>query len=88
MTVNDFSDMFVPLVDGFLVRPEESARMLESLLDFIPQIFAQSRQTDTILYPVIQSGMRALEVLQTDKHVISFSAKLFFHSITVTFFAE
>lgn len=62
MTVNDFSDMFVPLVDGFLVRCEESGKMLDAILDYIPRIFAESRQTDTILYPAIQAGMRALEV--------------------------
>lgn len=62
MTVNDFSDMFVPVVDGFLVRLEESGEMLDTLLDYIPKIFAGSRETDTILFPVIQSGMRALEV--------------------------
>lgn len=62
MTVNDFSDMFVPVVDGFLVRLEESGEMLDTLLDYIPKIFAGSRETDTILLPVIQSGMRALEV--------------------------
>ncbi|XP_055346247.1 protein transport protein Sec24C-like isoform X2 [Paramacrobiotus metropolitanus] len=61
MTVNDFTDMFVPIVDGFLVKLEESGKMLDSLLEYIPQIFANSRETDTILYPVIQSGMRALE---------------------------
>ena len=87
MTVNDFSDMFVPLVDGFLVRLEESGAMFDKLLQEIPKIFADARQTDTILYPAIQAGMRALEVpFLFNPRVFSFVQSflfrlIFFHSI-------
>jgi hypothetical protein len=33
-----------------------------SLLDQIPQTFANSQETETILEPVIQSGIQALKV--------------------------
>jgi protein transport protein SEC24 len=33
-----------------------------SLLDQIPQTFANTKETETILAPVIQSGIQALKV--------------------------
>ncbi len=33
-----------------------------SLLDQIPQTFAKTQETETILAPVIQSGLQALKV--------------------------
>ncbi|OQV24771.1 Protein transport protein Sec24C [Hypsibius exemplaris] len=76
MTVNDFSDMFVPLVDGFLVRLEESGQMFDKLLQEIPKIFADARQTDTILYPAIQAGMRALEAAGCPGKIFVFNFSL------------
>ncbi len=35
---------------------------ISSLLDQIPQTFANTQETETILAPVIQSGMQALKV--------------------------
>jgi protein transport protein SEC24 len=35
---------------------------IDSLLDQIPQTFAKTQETETILAPVIQSGLQALKV--------------------------
>ncbi|EIW66261.1 hypothetical protein TREMEDRAFT_35099 [Tremella mesenterica DSM 1558] len=38
MVVSDLDDMFVPLIDGFLVSPRHSRTQIESLLDLLPSI--------------------------------------------------
>lgn len=62
LVVGDVNEMFMPLLDGFLVDPEESASVIDSLMEQIPEMFADTRETETILYPVIQAGMEALKV--------------------------
>jgi len=54
--------MFVPLVEGLLVDAEESELVIDSLLEQIPQMFGQTRETDTVLGPVIQAGKEAFKV--------------------------
>ncbi|XP_005101853.1 protein transport protein Sec24C [Aplysia californica] len=61
MVVSDLEDMFVPLVDGFLVKLSESAAVIDSLLSQIPQLFAESKETEMVLGPVIQAGLDALK---------------------------
>uniref|UniRef100_A0A669EZ95 SEC24 homolog C, COPII coat complex component n=1 Tax=Oreochromis niloticus TaxID=8128 RepID=A0A669EZ95_ORENI len=61
MVVSDVSDMFVPLLDGFLVNVNESRQVIESLLDQIPEMFADTRETETVFGPVIQAGLEALK---------------------------
>ena len=48
-----------PINDRFLIR---------SLLDQIPQSFASSQETETILAPVIQSGIQALKVSDKNRN--------------------
>ncbi|BFZ03064.1 hypothetical protein BsWGS_06104 [Bradybaena similaris] len=60
MVVSDLEDMFVPLVDGFLVKLSESSAVIDSLLSQIPQLFADSKETELVLGPVIQAGLDAL----------------------------
>jgi len=62
MIVSDLEDIFVPLLDGFLCLPDESRVVINSLLEQIPQTFANTQETETILAPVIQSGLQALKV--------------------------
>ena len=62
MTVGDVNDMFVPLVDGFMVNAEESEAVIDSLMEQIPQMFSETRETETILGPVIQAGKEAFKV--------------------------
>uniref|UniRef100_A0A667Z3S6 SEC24 homolog C, COPII coat complex component n=1 Tax=Myripristis murdjan TaxID=586833 RepID=A0A667Z3S6_9TELE len=61
LVVSDVSDMFVPLLDGFLVNVNESRMVIESLLDQIPEMFADTRETETVFGPVIQAGLEALK---------------------------
>uniref|UniRef100_A0AAR2JA92 SEC24 homolog C, COPII coat complex component n=1 Tax=Pygocentrus nattereri TaxID=42514 RepID=A0AAR2JA92_PYGNA len=61
MVVSDVADMFVPLLDGFLVNVSESRVVIESLLDQIPDMFADTRETETVFGPVIQAGLEALK---------------------------
>ncbi|XP_018421524.1 PREDICTED: protein transport protein Sec24C isoform X3 [Nanorana parkeri] len=60
MVVSDVADMFVPLLDGFLVNVNESRTVITSLLDQIPELFADTRETETVFGPVIQAGLEAL----------------------------
>lgn len=62
MVVGDVQDVFMPLLDGFLCSPEESEAVIDSLMLQIPQMFADSRETETILAPAIQAGLEALTV--------------------------
>uniref|UniRef100_A0A8C7X3I3 SEC24 homolog C, COPII coat complex component n=1 Tax=Oryzias sinensis TaxID=183150 RepID=A0A8C7X3I3_9TELE len=61
LVVSDVSDMFVPLLDGFLVNVNDSRQVIESLLDQIPEMFADTRETETVFGPVIQAGLEALK---------------------------
>ncbi|KAL0984102.1 hypothetical protein UPYG_G00137110 [Umbra pygmaea] len=61
MVVSDVSDMFLPLLDGFLVNVNESRVVIDSLLDQIPEMFADTRETETVFGPVIQAGLEALK---------------------------
>uniref|UniRef100_A0A3P9LR50 SEC24 homolog C, COPII coat complex component n=1 Tax=Oryzias latipes TaxID=8090 RepID=A0A3P9LR50_ORYLA len=61
LVVSDMSDMFVPLLDGFLVNVNDSRQVIESLLDQIPEMFADTRETETVFGPVIQAGLEALK---------------------------
>ncbi|RMC11639.1 hypothetical protein DUI87_11761 [Hirundo rustica rustica] len=63
MVVSDVADMFVPLLDGFLVNVNESRTVIASLLDQIPEMFADTRETETVFAPVIQAGLEALKTL-------------------------
>ena len=62
MIVSDLEDIFVPLLDGFLCLPQDSRGVINSLLEQIPQTFANTQETETILAPVIQAGVQALKV--------------------------
>ena len=62
MTVGDVDDMFVPLVDGLMCSLEESESVIDSLLEQIPIMFGETRETETILAPVIQAGKEAFKV--------------------------
>lgn len=74
MVVSDVADMFVPLLDGFLVNVNESRAVINSLLEQIPEMFGDTRETETVFGPVIQAGLEALKAAEC-------AGKLFiFHS--------
>ena len=61
LVVGDVDDMFVPMVDGFLVKLSEADSVIQSLLEQLPELFGQSRETEVVLGPVIQAGLDALK---------------------------
>ncbi|XP_054715846.1 protein transport protein Sec24C-like [Uloborus diversus] len=74
LVVSDVNDMFMPLLDGFLVEISEAEHVINSLVEQIPTIFADSRETETVLGPAIQAGLEALKAAEC-------AGKLFvFHS--------
>ncbi|XP_026071727.1 protein transport protein Sec24D-like isoform X2 [Carassius auratus] len=74
MVVSDVAEMFVPLLDGFLANFQESRAVINNLLDQIPDMFADTNESETVFAPVIQAGVEALKAAEC-------SGKLFiFHS--------
>nr|XP_020467099.1 protein transport protein Sec24D [Monopterus albus] len=74
MVVSDTAEMFVPLLDGFLVNYQDSRAVIYNLLDQIPDMFADTNESETIFAPVIQAGVEAFKAAEC-------SGKLFiFHS--------
>eukprot|EP00092_Neocalanus_flemingeri_P059085 GFUD01070535.1.p1 GENE.GFUD01070535.1~~GFUD01070535.1.p1 ORF type:complete len:1158 (+),score=343.89 GFUD01070535.1:243-3716(+) len=61
MTVGDVEDMFVPLAEGLMVDLDKSEAVIDSLLQSIPAMFAETRETETVLGPVIQAGKEAFK---------------------------
>merc|ERR1711953_130401 len=76
MTVGDVNDMFVPLVDGFMVNAEESEAVIDSLMEQNPQMFSETRETETILGPVIQAGKEAFKAANCAGKLIVFHHNL------------
>ncbi|KAF9382274.1 COPII coat Sec23p-Sfb3p heterodimer component [Mortierella sp. AD011] len=61
MVVPDVGDIFVPLNTGFLVDPVTSQAIIESLLDMLPQLFAENKITEPVIGAVVQAVRMALE---------------------------
>ncbi|XP_060031430.1 protein transport protein Sec24C isoform X2 [Erinaceus europaeus] len=76
MVVSDVADMFVPLLDGFLVNVNESRAVITSLLDQIPEMFVDTRETETVFAPVIQAGMEALKAAECAGKLFLFHTSL------------
>ncbi|XP_065058870.1 protein transport protein Sec24C-like [Rhopilema esculentum] len=76
MVVSDINDVFVPLVDGFLVDVKKAKVIVDSLLDMIPDLFSETRETDVILGPVVQAGMEALKAANISGKVFIFHTSL------------
>uniref|UniRef100_A0A8B9R0K5 Uncharacterized protein n=1 Tax=Anas platyrhynchos TaxID=8839 RepID=A0A8B9R0K5_ANAPL len=49
MVVSDVGEVFVPLLDGFLVSFQESRTVVNNLLDQIPEMFADTKESICIL---------------------------------------
>jgi len=62
MIVGDTSEVFMPLLDGFLCDPEQSSQVIDALMEQISTQFNETRTTETILLPAIKAGMEALKV--------------------------
>jgi protein transport protein SEC24 len=76
MTVGDVDDMFVPLAQGLMVDLEKSEAVIDSLLEQIPRMFAETRETETILGPVIQAGKEAFKAANMAGKLVVFHHNL------------
>ena len=72
----DMSEVFVPVVDGFLVTLEEAQVHLETLMNLIPALHGAEKKADSILIPAIQAGCAALKAAQRPGKVIMFHSGL------------
>ncbi|XP_043425497.1 protein transport protein Sec24D isoform X1 [Prionailurus bengalensis] len=76
MVVTDVGEVFVPLLDGFLVNYQESQSVIHNLLDQIPEMFADSNENETVFAPVIQAGMEALKAADCPGKLFIFHSSL------------
>ena len=76
MVVGDVHEMFMPLLDGFLVDPVESEALIDFLMDQIPKMFGDTRETETILLPAIQAGLEALKASDCAGKLLIFHSSL------------
>ncbi|KAK2583030.1 hypothetical protein KPH14_009072 [Odynerus spinipes] len=76
MVVGDVHDVFMPLLDGFLCDIEESETVIDSLMAQIPAMFADTRETETILAPAIQAGLEALKASECVGKLMVFHSSL------------
>ncbi|NWH80934.1 SC24D protein, partial [Piaya cayana] len=76
MVVSDVGEVFVPLLDGFLVNFQESRHVIINLLDQIPEMFAETNESETIFAPVIQAGMEALKAAECAGKLFIFHSSL------------
>lgn len=76
MVVGDVQDMFMPLLDGFLCEPAEALAVIDLLMAQIPAMFAESRETETILGPAIQAGLEALKAAECPGKLLVFHSSL------------
>ncbi|XP_068961003.1 protein transport protein Sec24D isoform X2 [Petaurus breviceps papuanus] len=76
MVVTDVAEVFVPLLDGFLVNYQESKAVIHNLLDQIPEIFADSNENETVFAPVVQAGMEALKAADCPGKLYVFHSSL------------
>lgn len=75
LSVGDVGDMFVPLLEGFLAPPP-AAPVLPQLLQQLPQIFRDNKETETILLPAVQAGLEALKAADTSGQLLVFHTSL------------
>ncbi|XP_036618617.1 protein transport protein Sec24D isoform X2 [Trichosurus vulpecula] len=76
MVVTDVAEVFVPLLDGFLVNYQESKAVIHNLLDQIPEIFADSNENETVFAPIVQAGMEALKAADCPGKLYIFHSSL------------
>ncbi len=66
----------MPLLDGFLCDPVESENIIDQLMVQIPAMFADSRETETILGPAIKAGLEALKAAECVGKLLVFHSSL------------
>ena len=76
MIVSDIEEVFVPILDGFLVNLNESRTVIEALLDSLPNLFQESKETELVLGPVVEAGIEALKSAKCAGRLFIFHSNL------------
>ncbi|XP_053317402.1 protein transport protein Sec24D isoform X2 [Spea bombifrons] len=76
MVVTDMAEVFLPLLDGFLVNFKESRSVIHNLLGQIPEMFADTNESETVFAPVIQAGIEALKAADCAGKLFIFHSSL------------
>lgn len=76
LVVGDVHEMFMPLLDGFLADPEECEGLIDQLMEQIPKMYGETRETETILMPAIQAGLEALKASECAGKLLVFHSTL------------
>uniref|UniRef100_A0AAQ4RV20 SEC24 homolog D, COPII coat complex component n=1 Tax=Gasterosteus aculeatus aculeatus TaxID=481459 RepID=A0AAQ4RV20_GASAC len=76
MVVSDTAEMFVPLLDGFLVNYQDSRAVISNLLDQIPDMFADTNESETVFVPVIQAGVEAFKAAECSGKLFIFQSSM------------
>ncbi|XP_042367745.1 protein transport protein Sec24D [Plectropomus leopardus] len=76
MVVSDTAEMFVPLLDGFLVNYQDSRAVIYNLLDQIPDMFADTNESETVFAPVIQAGVEAFKAAECSGKLFIFQSSM------------
>lgn len=76
LVVGDIHEMFMPLLDGFLADPDESEAVIDQLMEQIPKMYGETRETETILMPAIQAGLEALKASECAGKLLVFHSTL------------
>ncbi|XP_044039552.1 protein transport protein Sec24D [Siniperca chuatsi] len=76
MVVSDTAEMFVPLLDGFLVNYQDSRAVISNLLDQIPDMFADTNESETVFAPVIQAGVEAFKAAECSGKLFIFQSSM------------
>ncbi|XP_063776298.1 protein transport protein Sec24D isoform X2 [Pseudophryne corroboree] len=76
MVVTDTAEVFLPLLDGFLVNFQESRSVINNLLGQIPDMFTDTNESETVFAPVVQAGMEALKAAECAGKLFIFHSSL------------
>ncbi|ESO02325.1 hypothetical protein HELRODRAFT_94513 [Helobdella robusta] len=76
LVVTDMNDVFVPLVDGFLVKVSEAEAIVDCLLAQIWSMFSNTCEKESVLGPVIQAGLDALRSAERSGKLIIFHSSM------------
>lgn len=74
--VPDVADMFMPLLRGFLVPCAEAVSAVDLLMEQIPVLFGDTKETEAVLGPAIVAGMEALRASDRVGKLLVFHSSL------------
>ncbi|XP_067456089.1 protein transport protein Sec24B isoform X2 [Thunnus thynnus] len=60
LVVSDIDDVFIPSHDSLMVNLKESRELVQDLLNSLPAMFSQSRETHSALGPALQAAFKLM----------------------------